>query len=73
MTIFPTLNEQMDILRTGVAEIFPEDEIVKKIERSITTKKPLTIKLGCDPSRPDLHIGHAVVLLVNHFWHFPTR
>lgn len=62
MTIFPTLNEQMDILRTGVAEIFPEDEIVKKIERSITTKKPLTIKLGCDPSRPDLHIGHAVVL-----------
>ncbi|GDX66664.1 tyrosine--tRNA ligase [Chlorobiota bacterium] len=62
MTIFPTLNEQMDILRTGVAEIFPEDEIVKKIERSITTKKPLIIKLGCDPSRPDLHIGHAVVL-----------
>ena len=62
MTIFPTLNEQMDILRTGVAEIFPEDEIVKKIERSISTKKPLTIKLGCDPSRPDLHIGHAVVL-----------
>jgi tyrosyl-tRNA synthetase len=62
MTIFPTLNEQMDILRTGVAEIFPEDEIVKKIERSITSKKPLIIKLGCDPSRPDLHIGHAVVL-----------
>jgi tyrosyl-tRNA synthetase len=62
MTIFPTLNEQMDILRTGVAEIFPEDEIVKKIERSISTKKPLIIKLGCDPSRPDLHIGHAVVL-----------
>ncbi len=62
MIIFPTLNEQMDILRTGVAEIFPEDEIVKKIERSISTKKPLIIKLGCDPSRPDLHIGHAVVL-----------
>ena len=62
MTIFPTLNEHMDILRTGVAEIFPEDEIVKKIERSISTKKPLIIKLGCDPSRPDLHIGHAVVL-----------
>jgi len=62
MTIFPTLNEQMDILRTGVAEIFPEDEIVKKIERSIVSKKPLIIKLGCDPSRPDLHIGHAVVL-----------
>lgn len=62
MTIFPTLNEQMDILRSGVAEIFPEDEIVKKIERSITTKKPLIIKLGCDPSRPDLHIGHTVVL-----------
>lgn len=60
--MFSPLNEQMDIIRAGVAEVFPEDEIVRKIERSIKTKKPLTVKLGCDPSRPDLHVGHAVVL-----------
>ncbi len=60
--MFPTLNEQMDLIRAGAVEIIPEDELVKKIEDSIKNKKPLIIKLGCDPSRPDLHIGHAVVL-----------
>ena len=50
MTIFPTLNEQMDILRTGVAEIFPEDEIVKKIERSIVSKKPLQLNWDAIPA-----------------------
>jgi tyrosyl-tRNA synthetase len=59
---FPSLNEQMDIIKRGVVEIIPEDELVKKIEKSIKTSKPLNIKLGCDPSRPDLHIGHSVVL-----------
>jgi len=60
--MFPTLNEQMDMLKSGAAEVLPEDEIVKKIEYSLKHKKPMIIKLGCDPSRPDLHIGHAVVL-----------
>ncbi len=60
--MFPTLNEQMDILKSGTAEVLPEDEIVKKIEYSLKHKKPMIIKLGCDPSRRDLHIGHAVVL-----------
>ncbi len=59
---FPSLNEQMDIIKRGVVEIIPEDELVKKIEKSIKTSKPLNIKLGCDPSRPDLHIGHSVVI-----------
>jgi tyrosyl-tRNA synthetase len=59
---FPTLNEQMDIIKRGAVEIIPEDELVKKIEKSIKTSKPLNIKLGCDPSRPDLHIGHSVVI-----------
>lgn len=59
---FPSLHEQMDIIRSGAVEILPEEEIVQKVERSIKENKPLTIKLGCDPSRPDLHIGHAVVL-----------
>lgn len=59
---FPTLNEQIDVIKRGTVEIIPEDELVKKIEKSIAKKSPLTIKLGADPSRPDLHIGHAVVL-----------
>jgi len=57
-----SLNEQMDVIRKGTVEIIPEDELAQKIERSIKEKKPLNIKLGCDPSRPDLHIGHSVVL-----------
>jgi len=60
--MFPSLNEQMDLIRTGCVDLLPEDELVVKIEKSIKNKKPLNIKLGCDPSKPDLHIGHAVVL-----------
>ncbi len=59
---FASLNEQMDLIKRGVVEIIPEDELVKKIEKSIKNSKPLNIKLGCDPSRPDLHIGHSVVI-----------
>jgi len=59
---FPSLNEQMDIIKRGVVEIIPEDELVKKIEKSLKNSKPLNIKLGCDPSKPDLHIGHSVVI-----------
>jgi len=62
MSKFPPLNEQMDIIRRGVEEIIPEAELVKKIEKSIANNAPLKIKCGCDPSRPDLHIGHAVLL-----------
>ena len=58
----PTLNEQMDLIRTGVEEIIPEEELIKKIEKSIKKGIPLKVKCGCDPSRPDLHIGHSVVL-----------
>ena len=60
--MFPTLNEQIDIIKRGASEIIPEEELVRKIEKSIQLKKPLKIKLGCDPSRPDLHLGHSVVL-----------
>ncbi|MDR0927592.1 MAG: tyrosine--tRNA ligase [Ignavibacteria bacterium] len=57
-----TLNEQMDAIRQGTIDLLPEDELARKIENSIKTNKPLVAKLGCDPSRPDLHLGHAVVL-----------
>ncbi len=60
--MFPSVNEQMGLIRSGAVEIIPEDELVSKIEKSIKNNKPLNIKLGCDPSRPDLHVGHAVVL-----------
>lgn len=60
--MFAPVKEQMDLIRKGTVDIIPEDELVKKLEKSIKENKPLTIKLGCDPSRPDLHIGHAVVL-----------
>lgn len=59
---FPPVNEQMDLIRRGVEEILPEEELVEKLERSITSTTPLNIKLGADPSAPDLHLGHAVVL-----------
>ncbi|MDX9777362.1 MAG: tyrosine--tRNA ligase, partial [bacterium] len=59
---FPPINEQMDLIRKGAEEIIPEEDLVKKIENSIRTGKALRVKLGADPSRPDLHIGHAVVL-----------
>ena len=59
---FPTINEQIDLIKRGTFEIIPEDDLIKKLERSIAEGKPLNIKLGCDPSRPDLHIGHSVVL-----------
>ena len=59
---FPNINEQIDVIKRGVFEIIPEEELEKKLENSFKENKPLNIKLGCDPSRPDLHIGHSVVL-----------
>ncbi|MCX6143998.1 MAG: tyrosine--tRNA ligase [Ignavibacteriales bacterium] len=52
----------MDLIKRGASEIIPEEDLVKKLERSIKTNTPLRVKLGCDPSRPDLHLGHSVVL-----------
>ena len=62
MKTFPSINEQMDLIKVGTTEIIPEEELLKKIEYSYKKNKPLNIKLGCDPSRPDLHIGHSVVI-----------
>ena len=57
-----SIDKQLDIIKRGAEEILPEDELREKIKISINKNKPLTVKLGCDPSRPDLHIGHSVVL-----------
>lgn len=57
---FPPVPEQMDLIRRGTLEIIPEEELVRKLERSLRSREPLRIKQGFDPTRPDLHIGHAV-------------
>lgn len=61
MTSF-SLKDQLNLIRRGVEEIIPEDQLISKINTSITEKSQLQVKLGCDPSRPDLHVGHGVVL-----------
>ena len=62
MSKFAQVNKQMDLILRGTEEIIPVEELEKKLEKSSKNNKPLKVKFGCDPSRPDLHIGHAVVL-----------
>ena len=57
-----TIDEQFEIIKRGTVEIIPEDELKAKLERSQRTGKPLKLKLGLDPTAPDIHIGLAVVL-----------
>ena len=57
-----SLNEQMDIISVGIEEIVPQEQLESQLSKSIKNNKPLRVKFGCDPSRPDLHIGHAVLL-----------
>jgi len=59
---FLSVAKQWELISRGVEEIIPEEELKKKLENSRESGKPLNIKLGCDPSRPDLHVGHGVVL-----------
>jgi len=58
----PTVDEQLARIRRGAAEIVVEAELRAKLERSRRTAEPLKVKLGLDPSAPDLHLGHTVVL-----------
>lgn len=57
-----TPEEQLAELKRGAFEIIPEEEFLKKLKKSYETQKPLVVKLGADPSRPDIHLGHTVVL-----------
>ncbi|MDE0519023.1 MAG: tyrosine--tRNA ligase, partial [Bdellovibrionales bacterium] len=54
--------EQVKKIRFGSVDFVSEEELLKKLVKSFTQKKPLKIKAGFDPSRPDLHLGHAVLL-----------
>ena len=60
MTKFRPVDEQMQLIREMAVEILPEEELVRKLERSRRTRAGLVVKEGFDPTRPDLHLGHAV-------------
>ena len=62
MPNLPPVDEQLAYIKKGAAEIVKESELRAKLERSLKTGKPLRIKLGMDPTAPDLHLGHTVVL-----------
>ena len=56
------LKEQLELIKRGAIEIIPEEELRDKLKKSINTKTPLIIKAGFDPTAPDLHLGHTVLL-----------
>lgn len=57
-----TVEEQFKIITKGVERMVNEEDLKKKLEKSLRDDKPLIVKLGLDPSAPDIHLGHAVVL-----------
>ena len=62
MTKFKSVEEQLEYLKKGVAEVIPEEELKQKLANSVKTGKPLRVYLGVDPTAPDIHLGHTVVL-----------
>jgi tyrosyl-tRNA synthetase len=62
MTQFKSVEEQLEYLKKGAAEIIPEEELKQKLANSVKTGKPLRVYLGVDPTAPDIHLGHTVVL-----------
>src|SRR5246127_1187888 len=62
MSTFAPVDEQLTYLKKGAAEIIREADLRAKLEKSRASGKPLRVKLGMDPTAPDLHLGHTVVL-----------
>ncbi|MGC2247451.1 MAG: tyrosine--tRNA ligase [Terriglobales bacterium] len=62
MSNFPPVDEQLAYIKKGAAEIVKESELRAKLERSLKTGKPLRVKAGFDPTAPDLHLGHTVLM-----------
>jgi tyrosyl-tRNA synthetase len=62
MANFAPVEEQLTYIKKGAAEIIRESDLRAKLEKSCATGKPLRVKLGMDPTAPDLHLGHTVVL-----------
>lgn len=59
---FPPLEDQLDLITKGAAEILPLDALKERIQQSIASGKPMRIKAGFDPTAPDLHLGHTVLI-----------
>src|SRR6187200_645560 len=57
-----TIDEQLSFLKKGTVDVIREEDLKAKLERSAKTGKPLRVKLGLDPTAPDIHIGHTVVI-----------
>lgn len=57
-----TIDEQLAFLRKGTVDLIREEDLKAKLERSAKTGKPLRVKLGADPTAPDIHLGHTVVI-----------
>jgi tyrosyl-tRNA synthetase len=62
MPNFPPVDEQLASIKKGAAEIIHERELRERLEQSLKTGKPLRVKAGFDPTAPDLHVGHTVLL-----------
>src|SRR5215204_4400557 len=56
------IEEQLEFLRKGAVEVIREEDLRAKLEKSARTKRPLRVKLGADPTAPDIHLGHTVVI-----------
>lgn len=59
---FPPIDEQLRVIRRGVVDLIGEEELVERLRESAQTGRPLRVKLGIDPSSPDIHVGHTVPL-----------
>ncbi|HVF91789.1 MAG TPA: tyrosine--tRNA ligase, partial [Blastocatellia bacterium] len=57
-----TIDEQIAYLKKGTVDCIPEDELRRKLERSARTNVPLRVKAGFDPTAPDIHLGHTVLI-----------
>src|SRR5438477_10410354 len=62
MSQFPPVDEQLAYIKKGAAEVIREQELRERVEKSINTGKPLRVKAGFDPTAPDLHLGHTVLI-----------
>ena len=62
MPTFPSVEDQLDLITKGTAEIIPLDALKERIQQSIASGKPMRIKAGFDPTAPDLHLGHTVLI-----------
>src|SRR5258708_8215478 len=62
MPTFPSVEDQLDLITKGAAEIIPIEALKERIQQSIATGRPMRIKAGFDPTAPDLHLGHTVLI-----------